>query len=215
MTETLYDDKTATYYEGSRRELLPFVPKGAKSVLDVGCGMGAFGAELKNLLNARVTGIELNEEQGRRAQLALDEVIIGDVEKTLAALPNAAYDLIVFNDVLEHLIDPWQVLKTARSKLMVDGHVLAAIPNVRHWSVLLPLLLRGDWKYSAWGILDRSHLRFFTAKTARTMFGESNFRDLTTYKPLQRGSKSDVLNRLTLGLFADFLASHNVLIAKG
>jgi hypothetical protein len=86
------------------------------------------------------------------------------------------FDCIVFNDVLEHMIDPWSVLATTRSLLSARGVVVASIPNIRHVSVLLPLLVRGRWSYMEWGVLDRTHLRFFTRRSMISMFEGAGYR---------------------------------------
>lgn len=212
--EKLYSSKSDSYYEESRRELIPLVPRGAKSVLEVGCGNGAFARELRKILDARIVGIELNEHQAARARQDMDEVLVGDIEEILPALDDSQYDLIIFNDVLEHLIAPWNVVNIAKAKLKAGGAIFAAIPNVRHWSVIASLVFGAEWRYGDYGLLDRSHLRFFTARSAARMFVESEFDRITLHRPLKKSSKSAMLNLLTFGLFIDFLASHNVFVAR-
>lgn len=211
---TLYLDKNDGYYDQRRTDLVPLVPLGARTVLEVGCANGAFGGELKRVLGARVVGVELSPEHAERARDLLDEVLIGDIEKIMPELGDCQFDLIVFNDVLEHLIDPWTVLSIAKTKLRKEGAIFAAIPNVRHWSVVVPLLFKAEWRYTDSGILDKSHLRFFTEESAARMFRQCEFSRLTIHKPLNKWSKSALLNQLTLGFFQDFLASHNVFVAR-
>jgi SAM-dependent methyltransferase len=210
----LYRDKNDDYFSNVRSDLLPLVPVGARTILEAGCGSGAFGAALKQRSRAYVVGVELSAEHAERARSALDEVIVGDIEKLMPGLDDRRFDLIVFNDVLEHLLDPWATLATAKTKLAERGAVFAAIPNVRHWSVVRALLFSGEWKYADWGILDRSHLRFFTGVSAARMFRQSGYSQLAVHRPLQRHSRSALLNRLTFGLFDDFLASHIVIVAR-
>lgn len=85
------------------------------------------------------------------------------------------FDLIVLNDVLEHMVDPWSALSATSSLLGAGGHVVASIPNIRYFPVILDLVRRDEWTYSDWGVLDRTHLRFFTATTMRRMFESSGF----------------------------------------
>lgn len=210
----LYLDKNDDYFGQVRSELLSLVPPGARTILEAGCGSGVFGRALKQRSPAHVVGVELSAGHADRARSVLDEVIVGDIETLMPGFEDRRFDLIIFNDVLEHLLDPWATLATAKKKLADGGAVFAAIPNVRHWSVVRELLIRADWKYTDWGILDRSHLRFFTGVSAVRMFRQCGFSKLAVHRPLQSRSKSALLNRITLGLFEDFLAPHTVIVAR-
>jgi 2-polyprenyl-3-methyl-5-hydroxy-6-metoxy-1,4-benzoquinol methylase len=90
--------------------------------------------------------------------------------------PDRAFDCVVFNDVLEHLDDPWRVLRETSSLVAPGGSVVASIPKVRHYSVLLPLALHGRWTYRDSGILDRTHVRFFTRATMVELFETTGWR---------------------------------------
>ena len=130
-----------------RHEVLPFVPGQCEAILDVGCGRGAFGELLKlQRPEARVSGIESVPDRAKQATERLDLVTCGSFPYDLPA--GEAFDCIVFNDVLEHLADPWQAINHARSVLSGGhGYVVASIPNVQHYSVSIKLLLRGEWHY--------------------------------------------------------------------
>ena len=80
-------------------------------------------------------------------------------------IPDSGFDLIVILDILEHLMDPWAMVQRLHSALALGGVIIASIPNVGHYSVAFPLL-RGKWEYQPEGLLDRTHLRFFTKRTA-------------------------------------------------
>ena len=164
------------YADDERRELAPFVPAEARSVLDVGTYAGGFGATLRRILgpSAILHAIELdpaNAELARRSGW-FESVVEGRFPDDLGS--GKLFDLITFLDVLEHMVDPWSALRDARRHLSPGGHVLASIPNVRHWPTFLKLL-RGEWEYRDAGVLDRTHLRFFTMKSIRRMFWDCGF----------------------------------------
>src|SRR5262249_17562981 len=147
------------------------VPFAARRVLDVGCAAGALGAALKRRGTVEVTGIESHPEAARVARGHLDDVIELDLDAA-QALPVAAGPAgpIRCPDVLEHLRDPARVLRLLAAALAPGGTLVASIPNVRHASVLVPLLVEGRWRYADEGILDRTHLRFFTLPEILELF---------------------------------------------
>ena len=159
--------------------MLAFIPASATRVLDVGCHTGAFGAGLKRRRcgGCEVWGVEMNPITAAQAQSCLDRVHVGAFDAD-ADIPPHHFDVVVFNDVLEHFADPWQALAVARSKLAPGGVVVASIPNFRHLDNLIHLLWRQDFRYEATGIRDRTHLRFFTRKSALRLFQDSGFQVL-------------------------------------
>jgi SAM-dependent methyltransferase len=162
------------YFEFDRPELRALVPQTARRVLDVGCGGGAFGAALKaERPRCEVVGVEAFPEAAARAAQRLDRVLRLDLD-ALEALPADAgsFDAIVFGDVLEHLREPKRLLETLLPALAPGGTLVVSIPNVRHWSVVYPLLVNDSWEYEDAGLLDRTHVRFFTLREFETMLGE-------------------------------------------
>ncbi len=166
------------YPEDSRGELRPFIPRRARSVLDVGCGPGGFGVTLRSVLGpeARLVGIDAVPSQAAvaRAGHGYDEVVDGYFPEALG-LQTEQFDLVCFNDVLEHMVDPWRLLASAREWVAPGGHVLAAIPSIQFAPVVLQLI-RGRWDYHDAGTLDRTHLRFFTRATMIEMFEQAGYR---------------------------------------
>jgi SAM-dependent methyltransferase len=163
--------RPAYYYEQSRPEVAALVPSKCRRVLEVGCS----GGELGRLLRSRghhVTGIELVPEMAERARRWLDRVETADIETNGFPFPPASFDAIIFADVLEHLIDPWRVLREAVGVLTEGGVIVASIPNVQNIDVLRRLL-RGRWDYRERGILDHGHLRFFTLHSIRNLFAQA------------------------------------------
>ncbi len=164
------------YYNRPRREMLAFVPDAARRILDVGCGSGVFGGYLKAERGAEVWGIELDAAAAAAATDKLDRVLQGDVLVRLGELPDGGFDCIVMNDILEHLVAPEKLLTDLRSKLATGGRVVASIPNIRHFPHLWDLVVHGRWDYVDEGLLDRTHLRFYTRRSLTTLFADSGYR---------------------------------------
>jgi 2-polyprenyl-3-methyl-5-hydroxy-6-metoxy-1,4-benzoquinol methylase len=165
-----------TYPDADRQDLIPLVPPSATRVLDVGCWQGAFGRALKReRSNLIVVGIELNAAAAAVAGDRLDRVVAGRFPEDIHR-DEGPFDCIVFNDVLEHLVDPWQALRVARLLLPDSGKVVAVIPNVRHVRIVVPLVLGGRWDYEDTGLLDRTHLRFFTRATMIELFESEGYK---------------------------------------
>src|SRR5882724_3574126 len=160
---------TPDYYERERPEVLNAIPREAARILDVGCGAGWLGEQLKRRQGATVWGIEVVPKASERAAQQLDRVWNTPVETALPEIPEENFDCIVTADVLEHLVDPWTVLAHLRRRLVPGGTLVASIPNVGHWDVIRDLL-EGTWQYASEGLLDQTHLRFFTRRSVRELF---------------------------------------------
>jgi 2-polyprenyl-3-methyl-5-hydroxy-6-metoxy-1,4-benzoquinol methylase len=146
-----------------------------KQVLDVGCATGNL-AEVLAGRGCRVTGIDIDPEAARQAEKHCERVIVGDVESLDlgAELDEADFDVIVFGDVLEHLKDPLQTLRRFKPFLQTEGYVIASIPNIAHGSVRLALM-QGRFRYRSLGLVDDTHLRFFTRETVEQLFDDAGF----------------------------------------
>src|SRR5262245_828670 len=125
--------------------LFGFVPRSATTILDVGCGTGAIGALLKSR-GAEVWGVEV-AATAEAATTRLDRVIRRPIEAAGELIPNGHFDCVLFHDVLEHLVDPWSVLRAARAWLTPNGCVVASIPNMRHLQELMGLVFAKNWDY--------------------------------------------------------------------
>lgn len=170
-----YENKPQGYYDNVREEMLKYLPDTAKKILDVGCGNGAFASIVKQKNDAEVWGIELMEEEAKAAVEVLDKVFVGGCEKYIDDLPEYYFDVIYFNDVLEHLADPYSVLDTLKSKLAPNGVIISSLPNVRFYRTFSKVVFLKDWKYDEFGIMDKTHLRFFTGKSIRRMYEELGY----------------------------------------
>lgn len=163
-----------SYYKNVRHDLLPMVPESAQSILEVGCGAGYTGKALKDRQNAVVVGIEMNPQAAREAEQGLDEVLEGNIETMQLPYEEHSFDCILFADVLEHLVDPATVLRKTLPLLKPDGVAIASIPNVQYHGIVCQLG-EGGWTYQDEGIMDRTHLRFFTLKEIQKMFAECGY----------------------------------------
>lgn len=192
------------YYNQVRTEMLSFVPRSAKTILEVGCADGNFGALLKARNDAVVWGLELEPKVAELAARKLDKVITGSADESLAALPDHYFDCIVCNDVLEHLPFPETIL-FALKRIMSPGAVLVgSIPNVRYFPVLLDLVWNADWKYTDDGVLDRTHLRFFTGKSLERFLKQTGY-ELLSIQGINPtpGIRARILRIVTFGRFSD------------
>jgi len=152
------------YTHNDRSEMLSYIPQDASIVLDVGCALGSFGHRLKTERPIEVWGVEINEYAASIASERLDQVFCGAFDEKLN-LPHNKFDCVIFNDVLEHFVDPYGALLYTKNLLKKDGKIVISIPNVRYFDNIWNLLIKKDWQYTEQGILDRTHLRFFTSKS--------------------------------------------------
>ena len=163
------------YYSGLNEWLLRAVPPTARTIVEVGCGYGKLGTRLKELRpGSRVYGVERVPAAAKVARTTLDDVFECDVEQEDLPLEDGSVDCILYGDVLEHMRDPWAVLRRHRRLLHEGGIVLCSIPNVQHHSVVSQLL-QGDFQYQDAGIMDWTHLRFFTCASAMKMLLDSGY----------------------------------------
>lgn len=203
-----FDKKPSKYFRGSRLEMLEFLPQEMNKCLDIGCGEGLFGEALKASMECEVWGLEVMAEAGAVAALRLDKVLIGDAMALLSELPEGEFDCVSFNDSLEHFVDPYSLLEEIKTKLTSRGVIICSIPNVRHYKNLYNLLFRKQWLHEDAGVLDKTHLRFFTEKSIIEMFKILGF-EIVAMKGLSRSRNKKIrfLNFLTLGWLSNTLYS--------
>jgi len=172
--DDLYKEKEHKYYSNIRWDIIDLIPEGPHKVLEVGCGTGSTLVKLKEINKAwEIYGFELNEEIVQEHTQNIDKVIIGDIEQLDPPFLENFFDFIIFGDVLEHLVDPQRVLEKYTKYLKNNGVIIASIPNIKHYSVLINLVFRDRFEYKSVGILDKSHLRFFTKKEIINMFNRA------------------------------------------
>ena len=210
-------EKKSIYFENIRTDIISLVDEGKNKILEIGCGTGNTGSELKKKGKAsEVIGVDIVPEVVEAAQSKIDRVICADVEMLNLPLKNEYFDFILLGDVLEHLKNPWQVLIYLTQFLKKGGYVIASIPNVRYWKVVMKLVFKAEWKYSSDGVLDNMHLRFFTRKSILELIASANLkvRFICPATELQPPNLCKKLNHLTFGLFEDFLTINYLVKAQ-
>jgi len=211
----MYEDKQAWYYAFVRKDIEPLLPARSDRVLEIGCGGGGTLAWLKESGRAQWTaGIELSEEAAALARTRVDDVHCGDANALLGNFPKASFDLVLCLDVLEHLVDPWAALSTIQTLLRPGGRVITSLPNVRHHSVVLPLLFRGRWEYRDAGIMDRTHLRFFSRQGIAALMTQAGLREVRALPTYSWGSWDKWKDLATLGALRGLLAFQYLVLAE-
>lgn len=157
---------------------LSMIPKGS-FILDVGCHTGIMGEILRQKKEAKVVGVDMDSEALRVARGRLQSVFLLDIEQEgwsrhLINEGFEKFDTVLFGDVLEHTHNPERILREAKTLLKSEGRVIVSVPNIAHWKVRLALLF-GRFEYQESGILDKTHLRFFTKKTAKQLLENSGY----------------------------------------
>lgn len=159
-------------------ELLAMIPAGSSRVIEVGCSGGVMAREFRRLNpGCEYVGIEVDPQYADASRRYCSKVVIGDIERMEESVFESLFpsDCWVFGDVLEHLYDPWSVLRRIRERLSGENSVVACIPNAQHWSIQARLNL-GIFRYEELGLLDRTHIRWFTKTTIQELFRDTGYK---------------------------------------
>jgi len=193
------------YYGTHRSEMLKYIPADAVRILEVGCGEGNFCRLLKKN-STEVWGLEINPDVAVMAEKVCDRVLIGSFGDLHKQLPVGYFDCVVFNDVLEHLYDPWTTVSHVKNLLSENGVLVTSIPNFRYISnIITEILFQKDFQYKPeGGILDDTHIRFFTSKSMLRMFRDAGY-NVITHEGLRpcKSWKEKLFITLSLGLLKD------------
>lgn len=196
--------KPEGYFAQDRAELVRRLPRPLGHVLDVGCGEGGTARSLRAAGAARISGIELDPAAAASAAALYDEVRAGPVEAELAAFAGP-FETILAYDVLEHLVDPWDVLRRLHAVAVPGARLHVSIPNARHWTLLRDLALRGTFGYTPAEHRDVTHLRWFTRRDLVALLEVTGWDvrevDFGALRSLSRAAA-----RVTSGRSAEFLA---------
>jgi SAM-dependent methyltransferase len=181
--------KPAGYFDQDRAELVRRLPRPLGRVLDVGCGRGATGASLRAGGATWISGVELDPDAAAVAEGLYDEVRSGAVEAELDAV-RGPFDTILLYDVIEHLVDPWELLRRLHAVAAPGAHVHVSVPNARHWTLLRDLALRGTFGYTEAEHRDVTHLRWFTRRDLVDALGATGWSvvavDFGALRPVSR-----------------------------
>jgi 2-polyprenyl-3-methyl-5-hydroxy-6-metoxy-1,4-benzoquinol methylase len=208
--------QNSDYYSFDRKDLAEFIPPIIKRSLDVGCASGVFSANLKEKYNNEAWGIEMVKSVAEIAKTRLDRVLTGAFDEVKDELPDNYFDCVFFNDVLEHMPYPEDCLNEIKNKVAPGGCIVASIPNMRYIGVLLELVVRKDWRYRDSGIMDKTHLRFFTKKSILRMFADCGYtvtriKGINSISPF---SLTSIINFLCFNAFEDLKYTQYVVVAK-
>ena len=209
-----YAAKPASYFSRARADFVGRLPVDRTAeILEVGCGTGATGAlALDQGRCGRYVGIELFEAAAVEAREVLSEVITGNVEALKFDWQPATFDGIILSEVLEHLVEPGEVIKKLSRFVRPGGMLLASSPNISHWRVVRELLL-GRFQLADQGVFDRTHLRWFTPTTFADLFEKAGFEvkeigPVTAFSP-----RTKLFSRLTGGRFDHLFMTQIAIVA--
>jgi 2-polyprenyl-3-methyl-5-hydroxy-6-metoxy-1,4-benzoquinol methylase len=211
--QSSYAVKDSEYFSLARAEILPLLPQTTENVLELGCGAGATLRWLKTVRDVKTaTGIELMPEPAERARSVADAVYCQDIEVDGMPSFKTKFDTVLCLDVLEHLRDPWGVLKDLVNHAVPHGVFIFSIPNVRNWKVTWNLVAKGRFEYQDHGILDRTHVRFFVRKSMIELVESAGLECIAIVPRLSK--KGEFLNSLSLNLLSEHLAAQYLISAR-
>jgi 2-polyprenyl-3-methyl-5-hydroxy-6-metoxy-1,4-benzoquinol methylase len=192
------------YYASTRGDVVDALPRPIGAVLDVGCGSGGVGPGLRRAGATRLIGIEVVPEQAELARARYDEVVAAPVEEALGQL-DGPFETILCLDVLEHLVDPEQVMRDLHRVAVPGARLQVSLPNARHVSLIKDLIFNGTFGYTEWGHRDRTHLRWFTRRDIVDAMERTGWAVRRVSHP--ELNKSRGLDRLTRGRSTEFLVA--------
>lgn len=217
MSANLTDlsEKPKGYFGSTREDMLKYVPSATKTSLEFGCGEGGFSALVKERMGVEAWAVEIVEGAAKKAEEKLDNVINADAYEAINLLPDNYFDCIIFFDILEHLVDPYLLLTLVKKKLTKNGVILTSIPNIRFYRTFVRFVLHGEWDYQDKGIMDKTHLRFFTRKSILKMYDDLGF-EIVSFEGIYptRSRNLKIINFLTANRFADTKYLHYVSVIR-
>lgn len=204
------------YFGYMRSEMLDYVPSNAVRILEVGCGEGVFCNALKKE-GREIWGIEIDADSAIKAQAIVDKVLVGAIDDLIPLLPTNYFDCVIFNDVLEHLLTPWETLGNLKKVLSTQGVVVSSIPNLRYVNnLLVNILWNKDFKYNPeGGIMDDTHYRFFTSRSIVRMYEEQGY-EIVSHQGIKpcKGRFEKLAIAFSFGLLSDARHKQYATVAK-
>ena len=162
------------YYSNPRHEMISFIHGNPQHILEIGCGAGCFRNNFPS--NIEYWGVEPCAVPASLANVSMTKTLVGTYDSVRNEIPDRHFDLVVCNDVIEHMADPRGFLRDIGSKLVKGGSMIVSIPNLRNAITLYELLIRGDFRYADAGTLDYTHLHLFTMKSFLEMANECGWK---------------------------------------
>lgn len=211
-----------TIYEGINESVLSLIPASAVRILDVGCGTGALGERLLRDPGRYVAGITYSEQEATAAASRLSQVTCADLNN-LEFSAFGKFDCVILSHILEHLYSPSTLLERIKCILEPESVIVVALPNVVWWRQRLQFLM-GRWRYQNWGILDRTHFRFFDRRSSEQLLEESGYEVLRRrfdgpfplIRPVRRlmGPWADKIDHFTSARAPGFFAFQFAYVAR-
>ena len=208
-----YKDKSKSYFSNIRHDLLELLNESDKNlkVMEIGAAYGETLYYLKNKgIASEVVGVDIYEDKINKENYKnIDRFIFGNIEDIDFPEYYNYFDLILLPDVLEHLIEPKKVLSKVHKYLKQDGVIFVSMPNVRHYSALNKIFIKGDFGYEESGIFDTTHLRFYCRKNIKELLENSGFKTIIeqgSIKNYKGNSITKIINKITFGIFEEFFS---------
>ena len=206
------------YFGRARRDVFPWLPENCGRLLEIGCGAGATLAAIRDIRSvSSAIGVEPDAASAAKAGAVFDRIFHATVEAAPveSAIAPGSLDVILCLDVLEHLVDPWATVRRLTPLLAPGGRLVVSLPNIRNWKFIARLLFGGNFRYVDAGLLDRTHLRFFTRETAIELVECGGLKlsvcaDAKQYTPFEFRS---ILLKLTGGALSGLVAKQYILVA--
>jgi 2-polyprenyl-3-methyl-5-hydroxy-6-metoxy-1,4-benzoquinol methylase len=203
------------YHSHIRSELIEMLPLTRGRFLEIGCGTGGTLDLLKQRGAIYTAGVDINAESIKMAaDKGLDSAIVADIEKDDLPYREKEFDGIILADVLEHLYDPWNTLKKITNYIADDGYILISLPNIKYYKVLRRLMFHDEWTYDDAGILDITHIRFFTLTEIYRLLKFSGLKCVRIKKQFVSSKKMKMLNKLFFCKLDNFFSYQFYILAK-
>ncbi len=204
------------YFHNQRQEMLKYIPEKAIRILEVGCGEGVF-CKAMSRPDREIWGVEMNSNAAQKAIDVCKFVLEGDFDSIYEQLPKNHFDCVVFNDVLEHMYSPWDAIRKVAELLSPDGVLVTSIPNFRYIdNLIMEVFVRKDFMYRPeGGILDDTHIRFFTSKSILRMFREQGY-EIIEHEGIDpcKSRKEKMVVNLSFGFLKDARYKQFATVAK-
>jgi 2-polyprenyl-3-methyl-5-hydroxy-6-metoxy-1,4-benzoquinol methylase len=203
------------YYSNVRHDIVGLLgTNSASAILEIGCGNGGTGkAILQERKAGRYVAVEINPDVAAVACTNLTTVHIGNIEQLDVSSLEGPFDALILSEVLEHLIDPWATLRKLAACLKPGAQIFASSPNISHWRII-HCLLKGKFQYAEVGIMDKTHLRWFTPDSYSELLSDVGFA-VEELRAISRPSwKARLFNGITGGAFKHLLIAQMMIVAR-
>ena len=215
-----YNDKSTNYFSNIRFELINLIEAGQRDlrVLEVGAAYGETLFYLKSKgIASHAVGIDIfYDKNNKQCYKEIDRFIFGNIEEIELSTFHNQFDIILLPDVLEHLIEPNAVLNKIKKCLNQNGKIIVSMPNIRHYSAVYKIFIKGDFSYEESGIFDYTHMRFYCKKNIITLLESSGYKILKQHSSINKyngKSFSKILNLVTFRVFEEFFSYQYFFVA--